>query len=169
VFIIFSSDLFITNPRAMTRLIRVLYIRISELQLIQTTAILKFRFVFWDVLPCKIIVYRRFRGTCCLHHQGDVFDDSNPFGSRKPIASAHCPSAMTTPRYHPPLSTIPSTPRLPRGSTVVLFTHRADDGGSMYLWNVGWQLFYTAVHPRSKSKVKLSRYTPWRRLGGEEL
>jgi hypothetical protein len=32
--------------------------------------ILKFRIVFWDVLPCKIIVDRRFRGTCCLHHQG---------------------------------------------------------------------------------------------------
>jgi hypothetical protein len=29
----------------------------------------KFRIVFWDVLPCKIIVDRRFRGTCCLHHQ----------------------------------------------------------------------------------------------------
>jgi hypothetical protein len=22
------------------------------------------------------------------------------------------------------------------------------DGGSTYLWNVGWQLFYTVVHPR---------------------
>jgi hypothetical protein len=32
---------------------------------------LNFRFVFWDVLPYRIIVYRRFRGTCCLHHQGD--------------------------------------------------------------------------------------------------
>jgi hypothetical protein len=32
-----------------------------------TTASMKFRFVFWDVLPCKIIVDRRFRGTCCLH------------------------------------------------------------------------------------------------------
>jgi hypothetical protein len=31
---------------------------------------MKFRFVFWDVLPCKIIVDRRIRGTCCLHHQG---------------------------------------------------------------------------------------------------
>jgi hypothetical protein len=30
---------------------------------------LKFRIVFWDVLPCKIIVDRRFRGTCCLQHQ----------------------------------------------------------------------------------------------------
>jgi hypothetical protein len=30
-----------------------------------------FRFVFWDILPCKIIVDRRFRGACCLHHQGN--------------------------------------------------------------------------------------------------
>jgi hypothetical protein len=36
-----------------------------------TAASMKFRFVYWDVLPCKIIVDRRFRGTCCLHHQGD--------------------------------------------------------------------------------------------------
>jgi hypothetical protein len=26
------------------------------------------RIVFWDVLPCKIIVYRRLRGAYCLHH-----------------------------------------------------------------------------------------------------
>jgi hypothetical protein len=32
---------------------------------------MKFGFVFWDVLLCKIIVDRRLRGTCCLHHQGD--------------------------------------------------------------------------------------------------
>jgi hypothetical protein len=31
-------------------------------------SLLIFRIVFWDVLPCKIIVDRRFRGTCCLHH-----------------------------------------------------------------------------------------------------
>jgi hypothetical protein len=31
---------------------------------------MKFRIVFWDVVPCKIIVDRRFRGTCCPHHQG---------------------------------------------------------------------------------------------------
>jgi hypothetical protein len=30
-----------------------------------------FRFVFWDVLPFKVIVDRRFRGTCCLHHRPD--------------------------------------------------------------------------------------------------
>jgi hypothetical protein len=29
-----------------------------------------FRVVFWDILPCKIIVDRRFRGAYCLHHQG---------------------------------------------------------------------------------------------------
>jgi hypothetical protein len=54
-----------------------------------TAASTKFIFVFWDVLPCKIIIDRRFRGTC----------------------------------------------------------DRPDDGGSTYLWNVGRQLFYTAVHP----------------------
>jgi hypothetical protein len=32
---------------------------------------MKFRIVFWDVLSCKIIVDRRVRGACCLHHQGD--------------------------------------------------------------------------------------------------
>jgi hypothetical protein len=27
--------------------------------------------VFWVVAPCSLIeVYQRFRGTCCLHHQG---------------------------------------------------------------------------------------------------
>jgi hypothetical protein len=62
-----------------------------------TAASMKFRFVFWDVLPCKIIVDRRFRNTCCLHHQSV----EGPY-----------------------------------------------DGGSTYIWNVGRQLFYTAVHPR---------------------
>jgi hypothetical protein len=26
------------------------------------------RVVFWDILPCKMIVDRRFRGAYCLHH-----------------------------------------------------------------------------------------------------
>jgi hypothetical protein len=30
-----------------------------------------FRVVFWDILPCKIIVDRRFRGAYCLHHQDE--------------------------------------------------------------------------------------------------
>jgi hypothetical protein len=37
-----------------------------------TAASMKFRIVFWDVLPCKLIVDRRFRGTYCLHHQGCI-------------------------------------------------------------------------------------------------
>jgi hypothetical protein len=32
-----------------------------------TAASMMFRIVFWDVMPCKIIVDRRFRGTYCLH------------------------------------------------------------------------------------------------------
>jgi hypothetical protein len=35
-----------------------------------TAASMMFRIVFWDVLPCKVIVDRRFRGAYCLHHQG---------------------------------------------------------------------------------------------------
>jgi hypothetical protein len=28
--------------------------------------------VFWVVVPCSLVeVYQRFRGPCCLHHQGD--------------------------------------------------------------------------------------------------
>jgi hypothetical protein len=28
--------------------------------------------VFWVVEPCSlVVVYQRFRGPCCLHHQGD--------------------------------------------------------------------------------------------------
>jgi hypothetical protein len=31
--------------------------------------------VFWDVAPCSLVeVYRRFRGACCLHHQGDEWN-----------------------------------------------------------------------------------------------
>jgi hypothetical protein len=35
--------------------------------------------VFWVVVPCSLVeVYRRFRGTCCLHHQGDEFTAQQP-------------------------------------------------------------------------------------------
>jgi hypothetical protein len=34
-----------------------------------------FRVVFWDILPCKMIVDRRFRGAYCLHHQGSLIPD----------------------------------------------------------------------------------------------
>jgi hypothetical protein len=38
-------------------------------------------------------------------------------------------------------------------------THRPDDGGSTYLWNVGRQLFYTAVYPRRQFWTTYS--PPW--------
>jgi hypothetical protein len=37
--------------------------------------------------------------------------------------------------------------------------NRPDDGGSTYLWNVGRQLFYTAVHPRRQ--IWTSYSPPW--------
>jgi hypothetical protein len=37
--------------------------------------------VFWVVAPCSLEkVYQRFRGDCCLHHQGDELLN-NPEGS----------------------------------------------------------------------------------------
>jgi hypothetical protein len=33
--------------------------------------------VFWAVAPCSLVeVHQRFRGPCCLHHQGDDRDDT---------------------------------------------------------------------------------------------
>lgn len=31
--------------------------------------------VIWDVAPCSLVVYRRFRDDWCLHHQGDQDPD----------------------------------------------------------------------------------------------
>jgi hypothetical protein len=29
--------------------------------------------VFWVVAPCSLVeFYQRFKGPCCLHHQGDI-------------------------------------------------------------------------------------------------
>jgi len=42
------------------------YVRFQVL----TAASMMFRVVFWDVLSCKMIVDRRFRGAYCLHYQG---------------------------------------------------------------------------------------------------
>jgi hypothetical protein len=35
-----------------------------------TAASMMLRAVFWVILPCEMIVDRRFRGAYCLHHQG---------------------------------------------------------------------------------------------------
>jgi hypothetical protein len=35
--------------------------------------------VFWVVAPCSLVeVYQRFRGPCCLHHQGDEYTVLQP-------------------------------------------------------------------------------------------
>jgi hypothetical protein len=40
--------------------------------------------VFWDVAPCSLVeIYRRFRGSCCLHHQGDNPEDSHLYTRRR--------------------------------------------------------------------------------------
>jgi hypothetical protein len=57
------------------------YVRFQVL----TAASIGFRIVFWDVLPCKIIADRRFRGACCLHHQGWVIPDDGGSASQKTI------------------------------------------------------------------------------------
>jgi hypothetical protein len=61
-----------------------------------------------------------------------VFDDSNPFGSRKPSASAPYPSLCDAEIKAPFPSSYNSitisTPRLPRGSIFI-----PDDGGSTLL------------------------------------
>jgi hypothetical protein len=57
--------------------LRELQIVISKLNTLNTMRFqvlvavsMKFR-VFWDILPCsQIDVDQRFRGVCCLHHQG---------------------------------------------------------------------------------------------------
>jgi hypothetical protein len=53
--------------------IRLLVIRVGFKVL--TAADMKMA-VFWVVAPCSLVdVYRRFRGSCCLHPQGDRTDD----------------------------------------------------------------------------------------------
>jgi hypothetical protein len=38
--------------------------------------------VLRDVVPCSLVgVYRRFRGACCLHHQGDGLDETAHYRS----------------------------------------------------------------------------------------
>jgi hypothetical protein len=58
---------FIMRQNVLTRAQTLRIYKVMEFVSFQvlTAASMKFRIVFWDVLPCKIIVDRRFRGTCC--------------------------------------------------------------------------------------------------------
>jgi hypothetical protein len=48
-----------------------------------------FRAVFWVVLPCKMIVDRRFRGTYCLHHQASSLNSSEHHTRRRENLKSH--------------------------------------------------------------------------------
>jgi hypothetical protein len=43
---------------------------------VHTAANMMFRVVFWDILPGKMIVDRRFRGAYCYHHQFVTYSGS---------------------------------------------------------------------------------------------
>jgi hypothetical protein len=46
--------------------------------------------VFGDVAPCSLVeVYRRFRGACCLHHQGDDTRDNHHNTRRRKNLKSH--------------------------------------------------------------------------------
>jgi hypothetical protein len=46
--------------------------------------------VFWVVVPCSLVeVYRRFRGACCLQHQGDRTQDSHLHTCRRKNLKSH--------------------------------------------------------------------------------
>jgi hypothetical protein len=35
---------------------------------------------FWVVVSCSMVqAYRRFRGVCCLHHQGSPYDGDSKY------------------------------------------------------------------------------------------
>jgi hypothetical protein len=105
-----------------------------------------FRIVFWDVLPCKIIVDRRFRGTCCLHHQVWVSTEVSEVRAASIIRYECRPKFQ---RYVLPPSSGMSVDRRFRGTCCL--HHQG--------WNVGRQLFYTAVHPRRQFWTSYS--PPW--------
>jgi hypothetical protein len=42
--------------------------------------------VFWVVAPCSLVeAYQRFRGPCCLHHQGDELPHRPDDGGSKDL------------------------------------------------------------------------------------
>jgi hypothetical protein len=46
--------------------------------------------VFWVAAPCSLVeVFRRFRGACCLHHQGDRPDDGRLHGATTQKTAIH--------------------------------------------------------------------------------
>jgi hypothetical protein len=58
----------------------VLYLCYSSIKQATTASFLFTKMaVFWVVAPCSLVeVYQRFRGPCCLHHQGDDRGSKDP-------------------------------------------------------------------------------------------
>jgi hypothetical protein len=55
-------------------------IKLDALELVTSMKIA----VFWVVAPCSLVeVYQRFRGPCCLHHQGDSQPEDSNFHTHR--------------------------------------------------------------------------------------
>jgi hypothetical protein len=107
----------------------------------------------------SIHFYRRFRGTCCLHHQG------NEIALMMEAASTSQTSVnfyQTTRRYNPEDSHLHTRRRENIRSYLAnlygeaTLPHRPDDGSSKHLLNVGKLPDYTALQPRRQP----SSYSP---------
>jgi hypothetical protein len=104
--------------------------------------------VFWVVTPCSLVdVYRRFTGACCLHHQcNDSSHVVNLYGEDTLcyVRRLEALRIKKAKRLCPLFFLLGC-----RDQGTVPLTHRPDDGGSEYLWNVGKLLpDYTAQQPR---------------------
>jgi hypothetical protein len=121
-----------------------------------TAASMMFRVVFWVILPCKMIIDRRFRGAYCLHHQGWVSQARKDRGlyrspvPRRPVVVRDdrlgtgqwqwvVGSSRREREVYRERMSSGFNSALGRSSLI------PDDGGSTHLWNVGRQSFYTAV------------------------
>jgi hypothetical protein len=87
--------------------------------------------VFWDVMPCRSCVNRRFGGTYRLHFQGRNIRERGTRVSRW---------LQTELSLHPPANA---------GSSLADIFY-PEDGGDTFLRNVGSHKIYTTPHPRRR-------------------
>jgi hypothetical protein len=150
-----------------------------------TAASMMFRVVFWDILPCKMIVDKARRNpppkdswyiwpvVISRSHWYHPGLSTRPFQGLNCIHLTSSPdiplSLLLEPTTHchwpvPSLSSLSKTGHLGTGllykpDPFVLGSLIPDDGGSTHLWNVGRQSFYTAVYPRRQPWTSYS--PPW--------
>jgi hypothetical protein len=115
---------------------------------------------FWDVARCSLIkLDRRFRDANCLH-QGDWW---RQYSSLKSLKS-------TADKTYKPLYCVTAIHSLDL-SIVSMFCNRnvSRDGSSLVIrWTEGKAISKNVVITKH-CKVKWSRYTPWRHMGGQEV